>query len=90
MQYFNGHSTSLKNRVQILGLLCIRLGDADFVLLIKAQITRKKINLSKLFFMNLVRLRTSNSLQYVIWFKSKAVKIYSVVQSVKLLLVLSI
>ena len=32
----------------------------------------------------------SNSLQYLIWLKSKTVKIYSVVQSVKLLLVLSI
>ena len=32
----------------------------------------------------------SNSLQYLIWLKSKTVKIYSVVQSVKLLLALSI
>ena len=33
---------------------------------------------------------TNNSLQYLIWLKSKTVKIYSVVQSVKLLLALSI
>ena len=43
---------SLKQRVQILGLLWILLGNADFVLLMKAQITRKKINLDKLFFVN--------------------------------------
>ena len=36
------------------------------------------------------RAGTSNSLQYLIWLKSKTVKIYSVVQSVKLLLALSI
>ena len=40
--------------------------------------------------MNKVRADTSNSLQYLIWLKSKTVKMYSVVQSVKLLLVLSI
>ena len=52
------------------------MGNADFVLLMKAQITRKKINLPKL--------------QYLIWLNSKTVKIYSIVQSVKLLLALSI
>ena len=31
----------------------------------KARITRKKINLSKLFFVNKVRAGTSNSLQYL-------------------------
>ena len=56
----------------------------------KAQITRKNINLPKLFFVNKVRAGTNNSLQYSIWFKSKTVKMYLVVQSVKLLLVLSI
>ena len=56
----------------------------------KAQITRKKINLPKLFFVNYVRAGTSNSLQYLIWLNSKTVKIYSIVQSVKLLLALSI
>ena len=40
--------------------------------------------------MNKVRAGTNNSLQYLIWLKSKTVKIYLVVQSVKLLLVLSI
>ena len=55
-----------------------------------AQITRKKINLPKLFFVNKVMTGTSNSLQYLVWLKSKTVKIYSVVQSVKLLLALSI
>ena len=66
------------------------LGNADFVILLKAQITRKKINLSKLFFVNWVRAGTSNSLQYLIWLNSKTVKIYSVVQSIKFLLALSI
>ena len=40
----NGRSVALKKRVQILGLLSILLGKADFVLLMKAQIIRKKIN----------------------------------------------
>ena len=39
----------------------------DFVLLMKAQITQKKINLPKLFFVNKVRADTNNSLQYLIW-----------------------
>ena len=43
---------TLKITRQILGLLWIVLGNADFVLLMKAQITRKKINLPKLFFVN--------------------------------------
>ena len=47
-----GNRCPLKWRVQILGLLWILLGNADFVLLIKAQITRKKINLPKLFFVS--------------------------------------
>ena len=37
-----------------------------------------------------VRASTRNALQYLIWLKSQTVKIYLVVQSVKLLLVLSI
>ena len=49
---FNGRSMALKKRVQILGLLWILLRNANFVLLMKAQITRKKINLPKLFFVN--------------------------------------
>ena len=57
---------SLKERVQILGLLWSLLGNAVFVLLMKAQITRKKINLPNLFFANYVRAGTSNSLQYLI------------------------
>ena len=56
----------------------------------KAQITRNKIKLPKLFLVNWVRVGTSNLLQYLIGFKSNTVKIYSVVQSVKLLLALSI
>ena len=40
--------------------------------------------------MNYDRAGTSSSLQYFIWMKSKIVKIYSVVQYIKLLLVLSI
>ena len=56
----------------------------------QAQIIRRKINSLKLFFVNQVRACTRSSLQYLFWLKSKTVKIYSVVQSVKLLLVLSI
>ena len=41
---FNGQLMALKKHVQILGLLWILLGKANFVLLMKAQITRKKIN----------------------------------------------
>ena len=85
-----GNRWPFKWRVQILGLLCILIGNADCVLLMKAQITRKKINLPKLYFVNLVRTGTSNSLQYLIWLNSKTVKIYSIVQSVKLLLALCI
>ena len=47
-----GDRWPLKKHVQILGLLWILLGNNDFVLLVKAQITRKKINLPKLFFVN--------------------------------------
>ena len=60
------------------------------MILLKAEITRKKINLPKLFFVNKFRAGTSNLLQYFIWFNKKTVKIYSVVQSVKFLLALSI
>ena len=42
----------LKKCFQILGLLWILLGNVDFVRLMKAQITQKKINLPKLFFVN--------------------------------------
>ena len=56
----------------------------------KAQITQKENNLPKLFFVNYVRACTRRLLQYFIWLKSKTVKIYSVVKSVKVLLVLSI
>ena len=47
-----GDRWPLKKRVQILDLLWILLGNVDFVLLMKAQITRKKVNLPKLFFVN--------------------------------------
>ena len=47
-----GDRWPLKKRVKILGLPWILLGNADFVILMKAQITRKKINLPKLFFVN--------------------------------------
>ena len=47
-----GNRCPLKWRVQILGLLWILLGNANFVLSIKAQITRTKIDLPKLFFVN--------------------------------------
>ena len=43
---------TLKKRVKILGLLLILFGNADFVLLMKAQITQKKFNLPKSFFVN--------------------------------------
>ena len=50
-----GNWWPLKKRVQILGLHWILLGKANFVLLMKAQITQKKINWPKLFFVNYVR-----------------------------------
>ena len=50
--FLMGDRWPLKQRVQILGLLLILLGNDDFVLLKKAQITRKKINITKLFFVN--------------------------------------
>ena len=65
LQYFNGQSMALNKRVQILGLPWIFSGKADFVLLLMAQITRKKIKLPKLFSVNYVRAGTSNSLQYL-------------------------
>ena len=50
--FLMGYRWPLKMRVKILGLLWILLGNADFVILMKAQITQKKINLPKLFFVN--------------------------------------
>ena len=63
---------ALKKHVKILGLLWILLGNADFVLLMKAQITRKKINLPKLFF-SWIRFRagTSNLFKYLSWLNKK-------------------
>ena len=57
-----GNRWPLKKRVQILGLPWILSGKADFVLLLMAQITRKKINLPKLFSVNYVWAGTSNTL----------------------------
>ena len=50
--FLKGDRWPLKKRVQTLGLLWILLGNADFVLLMKAQITRTVTNLPKLFFVN--------------------------------------
>ena len=50
--FIMGNQWPFKKRVQILGLLWNLLGNADFVLLMKAQITRMTINLPKLFFIN--------------------------------------
>ena len=52
--FLMGDRWPLQKRVQIPGLLWILLGNADFVLLMKAQITRKKLNLPQLFFVNYV------------------------------------
>ena len=76
---------TLKQCVRFQGLPKILLGRADLMLLMKAQITRKKINLPKLFFVKYVRASTSSPLQYFIWLKSKAVKLYLVVPCAKLL-----
>ena len=61
-----GNRRPFKERVQIVGLLWISSGKADFVLLMKPQINRKKANLPKLFFVNYIRAGTctSNSFQY--------------------------
>ena len=50
--FLMGDRWPLKTGVQILGLLWNLLGKAHFVLLMKAQITRKKIDLPKFFFVN--------------------------------------
>ena len=50
--FLMGNRWPFKWRVEILGLLWLLLGNADFVFLVKTQITRKKINLPKLFFVN--------------------------------------
>ena len=88
--FLMGNQWPLKQRVQILGLLWILLGNADCVFLMKAQITRKKINLPELFFVNQVQGEYQQLIAIFNLVKSKTVKIYSVVQSVKLLLALSI
>ena len=49
---FNGQSMTLKLACSNPRFTWILLGNADFVLLMKAQIIRKKIDLPKLFFMN--------------------------------------
>ena len=51
---------------KIAGLPRILRGIADFVFLVKAQITGKRINLLTPFFMNYVRESVRNSLQYFI------------------------
>ena len=58
------------------GLPRILLGNADFVFLMKAQITQKKIIFPKLFSRIMLGRDTRSSLQYSIWLKSKTVKIY--------------
>ena len=55
----------------MLGLPRIMLGNADFVLLMKAQRTRKKTDLPKLFFVNYVWVSTSSQLQYFYLVKIK-------------------
>ena len=50
--FFYVQSMALKIACSNRSLLWILLGIADFVILLKAQITRKKINLPKLFFVN--------------------------------------
>ena len=56
----------LKIVFRILGLHRIWSGNADFVFLMKTQITRKKIY-SELFFVNCVRAGTRSPFQYFIW-----------------------
>ena len=53
--------------------------------LIKAHITRKKIDLLRSFFLHYVRASARSALQYFIWLNSKTVKIYSIVKTVNLL-----
>ena len=48
-----GNRWPLNLRVQIICILWILLGKGDFVLLMKAQITRKRINVPKLSFRQL-------------------------------------
>ena len=48
----NGQSMALKIACPNPRFTLVLLGNADFVHLMKAQITRKKINIPKLFFVN--------------------------------------
>ena len=85
-----GNRWPLKKRVQILGLLYILLGNVDFVLLMKVQISQKKINLPKLFFLEIGLGGYQQLIAIFNLVKLKTVKTYSADQSVKLLLALSI
>ena len=65
-QYFYG-------QLMVLKLMCsnhrfpkISCKNADFVFLMKAQVTRKTVNLRKSFFMNYVRSSAGNSMQYLV------------------------
>ena len=49
----------------------------SFCVFIESTDNSKEYNLPKLFFVNKVRAGANNSLQYLIWLKSKTVKIYS-------------
>ena len=60
------------------------------MLLMKSQITRTKINLPKLFFVNYVRARYQQLIAIFHLVIIKTVNMYSLVQCVKLFLVLSI
>ena len=51
--------------------------NGGFCVLVKAQITRKTINLPG-------RTIVRNSLQYFIWLKSKTANVYAIVKSVKI------
>ena len=62
---FSKHHFTKKRCEKIL-ILCFLMNE---------QVTRKKINLRKLFFMNNVRTSARSSLQYLICIKSKQVSI---------------
>ena len=52
-----------------LGLPKILRENGDFVFVMKAKVTQKRVNLHKSFFMNYVRESVGNSLQYLILLK---------------------
>ena len=88
--FLTNNKWSLTQHVQTFCLPLIWCENVNFVLLMKAQITRKCIKLYRSFYMHNARTRVGDALQEMFCYNSKRMKIYLGMKSVKLLLVLSI